>query len=189
VCTCTIQGSMPNLSDHDLKQMDPEWVQRQCERTVRDLLGRALEDLKVARDRLNQTPSNSSRPSGSMPPWSLGTIAQAAREASQSKPAVADEPKGEAAPPEEATPHKGSGEQEFAKQTGAVKRAGRAVGAPGHGRTQKLDPVRTEQHCPAVCAGCGQVFSSHDGAQAWTGWDSLELLPLRQPGCSIFLPH
>jgi len=171
---------MPNLSDHDLKQMDPEWVQRQSEQTVRGLLGRALEDLKSARDRLNQTPSNSSRPSGSMPPWRLGTIAAAAREAAQSELKAADEPKGEAAQPEEGTPADDCEEPESAKQAPVAKRAGRAVGARGHGRTQKLDPTRTEQHHAAVCAGCGQGFASHDGAHAWTGWDSLELLPLSQ---------
>jgi len=48
---------MPNLSDHDLQQMDRTWQAGQPEPVVRGLLERALEDLRTARDRLNQTPS------------------------------------------------------------------------------------------------------------------------------------
>jgi transposase len=65
----------PHLSDHDLAQMDDAWQQHQSDATVRGLLGRALDDLRRARDRLNQTPDNSSRPSGSMPPWQRGSAA------------------------------------------------------------------------------------------------------------------
>ncbi len=60
---------MANLSDFDHRQMDGDWQSRQPEAVVRSLLTRTLDDLRVARDRLNQNPKNSSRPSGSMPPW------------------------------------------------------------------------------------------------------------------------
>jgi hypothetical protein len=40
---------MPNLTDHDLKQMDPTWQQRQPEETVRGLLVRALDDQRWPR--------------------------------------------------------------------------------------------------------------------------------------------
>ena len=63
---------MPNLSDHDLLQMDQAWLERQSEQTLRALMARALDDLRLARDRLNQNPGNSSRPPGSMPPWQRG---------------------------------------------------------------------------------------------------------------------
>ena len=68
----------PNLSDHDLRQMDPEWQQHQSGGTVRALLARALDDLRLARDRLSQTPANSSRPSGSMASWQRGGVAAGA---------------------------------------------------------------------------------------------------------------
>ena len=41
---------MPKLSDHDLRQMDQAWQQQQTDATVRGLLGRALDDLRLARD-------------------------------------------------------------------------------------------------------------------------------------------
>ena len=72
---------MPNLSDHDLRQMDPTWQQRQPEETVRGLLERALDDLRQARDGLNQNPTNSSRPPASMKPWRRAQAAQTQAEA------------------------------------------------------------------------------------------------------------
>ena len=50
---------MPNLSDHDIRQMDEAWQSAQSESVVRSLLMRTLEDLRVARDRLGQNSSNS----------------------------------------------------------------------------------------------------------------------------------
>ena len=49
----------------------------QLKGVVRQVLGRALEDLHTARDRLNQNPGNSSWPSGSMSPWERTGVAQA----------------------------------------------------------------------------------------------------------------
>ena len=71
---------MPKLSDHDLKQMDTAWQDAQPMAVVRSLLARALDDLRVARDRMNQNPNNSSRPSGSMPPWARTGVAAAVDE-------------------------------------------------------------------------------------------------------------
>ena len=64
---------MAHLSDFDLCQMDDSWQSRQPEAVVRSLLTRTLDDLRVARDRLNQNPKNSSCPSGSTPPWQVNT--------------------------------------------------------------------------------------------------------------------
>ena len=77
---------MPNLSDHDLRQMDPTRQQRQAEDTARGVLARALDDLWQARDRLNQGPGNSSRPSGSMEPWRAAGLARPEVSSSQAAP-------------------------------------------------------------------------------------------------------
>ena len=53
-----------NLSDHDLRQMDEGWLEK-----LRQVSARILHDLKEARDRLNQTQDNSSRPPSSRAPW------------------------------------------------------------------------------------------------------------------------
>ena len=50
---------MPNLSDHDLKQIDHVWLDRQPESVVRGLLRRTLDDLRLVRSQLSQTPDDS----------------------------------------------------------------------------------------------------------------------------------
>ena len=58
-----------NLSDHDLSQIDEPYARSLSHCQLLDLFLKVLGDLKKARDRINQTPKNSSTPSGSMPPW------------------------------------------------------------------------------------------------------------------------
>ena len=176
---------MPNLSDHDLRQMDPGWQERQPEETVRGLLARALDDLRQARDRLNQNPANSSRPPGSMEPWRKGGADEptarpddgAARdeeaaEAAEAK-AVGDEPEAQADTKEGAT-------SKAAADSAAPGRPGKPVGAPGFGRTQKLAPAQTEEHHPVRCAACARGLDAQAAAGAWTGWDCIELAGLAE---------
>ena len=186
---------MPNLSDYDLKQMDEVWQGKLAEPAARTLLKRTLEDLRVARDRLNQTPDNSSRPSGSMPPWQGGdaTATDTATDLTDAQDAEDEELTG-------GEPAKGKtqisddtaakiGVAETAKPstpaTKAPKRAGRALGAPGYGRTQKLTPTKFVYKHPAACAGCLHPFTENDGALSWTAWDTLELRPLEQSDLRI----
>ena len=196
---------MPNLSDHDIKQMDEIWQSAQSESVVRSLLIRTLEDLRIARDRLNQNASNSSRPPGSMPPWQRGhhEVAQSdllnesgdkeddntggvasTRSESCANSAHADVP--------EATPAQAS-DGDAAAQTCAptkapnqptLRRAGRTVGDPGHGRTQKLAPTNFVCKHPTHCVACQHQFTEEDPAQAWTAWDTLELRALSTPADS-----
>ena len=165
---------MPNLSDHDLRQMDPTWQQRQPEDTVRGLLARALDDLRQARDRLNQGPGNSSRPSGSMEPW---------RAAGGAQPAVTSS---EAAAIENDAPPEAPGGQPVAQAPGppqaspAPRGPGKPAGAEGFGRTQKLALTDTERHRPLHCAACGQPLDEQAPCSAWTGWDCIELAGVPQ---------
>jgi hypothetical protein len=57
------------LSGHDLKQINDNTLDRLPEEQLRTLSKLMLSDLKAATDRLNQNPTNSSRPSGSMAIW------------------------------------------------------------------------------------------------------------------------
>ena len=57
------------LNDHSLRQMDEDAIRKLPEPAVRDLAVRLLNDLKEARERLNQNSRNSSRPPGSDAPW------------------------------------------------------------------------------------------------------------------------
>ncbi len=57
-----------HLTDHDLKQINQEYLASLLPEQLLHLSGKMLDDLRDARDRLNQTPQNSSRPSGSYAP-------------------------------------------------------------------------------------------------------------------------
>ena len=57
------------LSEHDLKQFDDETIRSLPAEILRTLSSKLLADLKEARDRLNQSPDNSSRPPSNRAPW------------------------------------------------------------------------------------------------------------------------
>lgn len=193
---------MANLSDHDLLQMDQAWQEGQPESVVRALLKRTLDDLRAARDRLNQRPDNSSRPPGSIAPWQRG--------AGPASDVASDElPHDEPDPDSERLDPPGSDAASLAPQAGAAgatgqaqpnaptsdaksevatcvqlkttlpRRPGRRVGAPGHGRQQTLMPTCIQEHRPPCCSACQQPLPSDGEAQAWTGWNTLEMVPLR----------
>ncbi|WP_295889003.1 hypothetical protein [uncultured Thiohalocapsa sp.] len=124
-------GSGMHLSDHDLLQLDDAYLEGLSPEQARALLAKALADLKVARERLAQKPSNSSRPPSLRAPWERvedgnedhgdsGSASgdAAAQQGEQPAPAVAsrgrrgDRPSGD--------------------------KPGRRKGAPGHSRTQVL---------------------------------------------------
>jgi hypothetical protein len=60
------------LSDHDLKQLDDAYLGRLPMEPLRGLSSKLLADLKEVCERLNQNPSNSSRPPSSQAPWEDG---------------------------------------------------------------------------------------------------------------------
>ena len=178
---------MPKLSDHDLKQMDSAWLQRQSDEVIRGLCERALEDLRAARDRLNQNPNNSSRPSGSMPPWQRTGIAKAI-EALASEPSKIQgtqpspsEGAHDTIPADTPVPEKGDAQANLAKESlpQTPKRPGRPTGAQGHGRTQKLAPTASHKKYPTHCSACQRTLTPDASAKAWSGWDSLDLADLQ----------
>ena len=61
-----------HLSEHSLRQLDRTYLDALDEAALRALSARLLDDLKEARDRLNQGPENSSRPPSSRAPWERG---------------------------------------------------------------------------------------------------------------------
>jgi len=75
-----------------------------------------------------------------------------------------------------------TGKQACAVSRPPAGRPGRRFGALGHGREQKLPPTRTQEHRPLCCVACGLTLPSDGQVQAWTGWDTLEMIPLSAPG-------
>jgi len=160
---------VPHLTDHDLRQMDEAWLNGLPDGVARAVLRRVVEDLKEARDRLNQNSQNSSLPPGSRAPW-------------ESRPAsAADDEEGEEAVRGDRAAAEGPATAENPRL--AVKRSkassgrkpGKQTGAPGHGRTQQLLVHEEVHRHPEVCAACGTPLTAT--GRAYTGWDTIDLIP------------
>jgi hypothetical protein len=131
-----------HLSDHDLRQMDEGWLENLPEDKLRQVSARILQDLKEARDRLNQTPDNSSRPPSSRAPWEKGQ-------------AEGDEPDidgGGAEVSGETGQSAAGGEPAQGKPpAGPKKKQGKQPGAKGFGRTQKFAVTERRLAAAAYC--------------------------------------
>jgi transposase len=162
-----------HLSDHDLRQMDEGWLEKLPEDKLRQVSGRILHDLKEARDRLNRTPDNSSRPPSSRAPWEKG----------QTKEKEEKEPAADKAEGEDETEMAGEdgpsaaecGPAQGGQNAEAKKKPGRQPGAQGFGRTQKFAVTGERTHRATVCTACGDVLPGDAPAQAYTAWDEIDI--------------
>jgi hypothetical protein len=156
-----------HLSEHSLRQLDRAYLDALDEAALRGLSAKLLDDLKEARDRLNQGPSNSSRPPSSRAPWDRQG---GGRESDADAAADADAAEGDREPaPAEAKPAEAK-----PTQTSPARKAGKQRGAPGIGRTRVFQANATQAHYPAACAGCGRPLAPA-GAVAYTGFQAVDL--------------
>jgi transposase len=156
-----------HLSDHSLRQIDDAYVRSLDPEALCGLSLRLLADLKEARERLNQGPTNSSRPPSSRAPWDRGETGAEPDETQEPSP-VAAEPAGAPAaedPPAAVTP----------ATAPAARKAGKQPGAPGVGRTQVFTAHEVIAHYPERCAGCGRALADPVGAVAYTGFQAVDL--------------
>jgi len=175
-----------HLTNHDLLQLDRDTLSRLDEEALRRLSERLLDDLKEARDRLNQDSQNSSRPPSSDSPYG-----RSRRESSVNEPAD-DEAVGEGSGPGETLPAETSpqareaapGASDPSRSDGhtphslpLARARGRQPGAPGHGRHQSLAVTATLTHRPGECACCGQPLGEAAPGHAYGGYDEVDLLP------------
>ncbi len=166
------------LSEHDLKQIDEEYVRTLEAETLRGLLLKVLADLKETRDRLNQNPENSSRPPSTRAPWE--------RTAQDEEDDGEEEPVGEEEPAEEheeteqtevSTEEKSQESSEETEQTGNGKpgKPGKRKGDPGYGRSLELEVTEERIHRASECAACGCSLPEDAPFRASTGRYELEL--------------
>ena len=160
-----------HLSDHNLRQMDDDYVRSLGTDALRDLSLRLLADLKEARERLNQGPTNSSRPPSSRAPWERGQVPNPTHEAETPQ----DEAESAEAPLIEAEPAETRPAEVPPAEAKPARNAGKQPGAPGMGRTQVLEARELVPHYPGVCAGCGQPLTAGTDAVAYTGFQAVDL--------------
>jgi len=163
------------LSRFDLSQLDEGYLERLPEGQLRSLSVKLLADLKAAHERLDQNPSNSSRPPSSRAPWES--------EDRGDRPNQPTPPEGEDGEPgtgneERQKPQEeNKGHQRQSDEPTEQRRAGQRPGAPGHGRMQQLPIEQTHHHHPQSCAGCGAPVSMTAGGHAYAGYLVIDLMP------------
>jgi hypothetical protein len=160
------------LSDHDLRQLDEAYLESLSEAQARALLSKALADLKTARERLGQNPTNSSRPPSTRAPWEQ--VGADAPQIGQETSSAADEA-GEA----DTAPDAGGVDDAPAKKSRTSSaepgKPGRRKGAPGHSRTQQLAIDAEVAHVPACCAGCAAALDDSSQSRAHNARYEIEL--------------
>ncbi len=163
------------LSRYDLSQLDEGYLAKLPEAQLRALSAKLLADLKAAHERLDQNPSNSSRPPSSRAPWEGEDRGDPSNKPEPSSDADEAAPGGE----EKARkpPEKSEGQPRSTEESAEQRRAGQRPGAPGHGRVQQLPIEHTHYHHPATCAGCGAALSTPETARAHAGYLVIDLQP------------
>jgi hypothetical protein len=168
--------NVPNdvqLSRYDLSQLDEGYLAKLPEAQLRALSAKLLADLKAAHERLDQSPSNSSRPPSSRAPWDgedRGDRPDKPEPCNDTDEAASGGDEEARKPPEKSEVQPRSTE-EPAEQ----RRAGQRPGAPGHGRVQQLPIEHTHHHHPQICAGCGAALSTPETARAHAGYLVIDL--------------
>lgn len=168
------------LKEHELLQIDEKFISQLREQDPDALAGLSIKlvsDLKEVLERLNQNPSNSSRPSGSLAPWDKGKIDEDdedddlnsdEKEALRSKANTNKEESSDAVDTKENSPP-----SEKPKGTNEPRKPGRQPDSQGFGRTQKLANNDTNHHYCGCCSACNTDISSIE--KAYTGFQTVNV--------------
>lgn len=160
------------LKDHDLKQIDKTYLEGLSADKLLEVSMKLLADLKEARDRLNQTPQNSSRPSGSYAPWEGGIK-------------TGSSPIAEASVKEDGRREEKEQKKSRPSQRGRQKKKqGKQAGAKGHGRKVELSVTEVKVHRAEECAMCGNKLGEEAEFKAQTGLYVLDV-EMEEPGLSV----
>ena len=139
-------------------------------------------DLKESRERLNQNPSNSSTPSGSLAPWDKGlpnndsllNPKETKNDDSDDLVPISNRQNntGESNDANDASPK----DTESSKDVSAdetTRKPGRQVGSQGFGRTQQLTVTHTDHHHCNDCQVCKEPLLAIE--KAYTGFYSVNV--------------
>ena len=167
------------LKEHELLQIDEQFIRRLLEKDPDALAGLSIKlthDLKEALERLNQNPSNSSKPSGSLAPWDKG----------------AGDDDDDLTPDEQATGGLEIDTEQLSdattdltaevtnneccfqpKESQEHRQPGRQPGSQGFGRTQTLAVTETKHHHCGCCTVCNEALAPVE--KAYTGFQTVNI--------------
>ena len=163
------------LKDYDLRQIDEVTLRSLGENDLRTLSAKLLLDLKEARERLNQSPKNSSRPPSSRDPWEKnGGSEKSEKDGSEPQEDEESVPDGDVNGDSLGEQADSKKDEKPAPSADRPRRKpGKQPGSPGHGRTERLALTDTVDHHPTTCALCGRAIG--ETGTAWTAFDSLDI--------------
>ena len=164
------------LSDHDLQQLNADWLRARTPEELLSVSQKLLDDLKEARERLNQNSTNSSVPPGSQPPWFHP--AEDTENEDDDDTLIPPPPDGKSDSDESSTDKADAQPDKAAKESKPPKtqrNPGKQPGAQGFGHTQILPVTATEHHQACQCAGCGKAFTSDSPSRAYTGFYTVDI--------------
>ena len=153
-----------HLTDHDLKQIDSEYLSKLTPEQLLKLSEKVIDDLRVARDRLNQNASNSSRPPSSQAPWE--EVGNREEEAKPVEGRGETEDGGEPASTSSKQAEKATRRQ---KSTESKRKPGKQAGAKGSGRRLEMRVTGEVWHKAEECRGCGKRFEAEAPFAATAG--------------------
>ena len=139
------------FSDHDLRQINQAYIESLDIETAKKLASKLLEDLKEARERLNQNPNNSSRPPSSTEPWIIADIEAEEDSDAAGKDSSSGSERSEA-----------NEKKSDKKQNTKSRKPGKQKGAEGKGRTQRLKITGIVVHFAEQCAICDRELTESD---------------------------
>jgi len=191
------------LSDYDLRQIDEERINSLSETAVKDLSVKLLNDLKEARERLNQNSKNSSIPPSSEAPWdkaskygdeekddeSSNDIEALDKAIHANKRSLTNDCRSDeinSLPLSEASSEPATVTVKAPPQD-SPRKPGKQPGAQGFGREQKITVHQHKHHYPDQCVLCDDVFNSSHSNIAYTAFDTLTFKwgDLSQPGIEV----
>jgi len=167
------------LKDYDLKQINRDYLGALPPEKLLTVSLRLLDDLKEARDRLNQTPWNSSRPSGSFAPWEGGVALDGSVVGKRKDDA--EEPDEEETKKQEQKETKGRKPSDKPKKK---RNPGKQPGAKGHGRKVELAVTGIEIHKAEECTLCGEKLGEEAAFKARAGLYVLDV-EMAEPGLGV----
>lgn len=173
-----------NLTDHDLKQIDGDYLSKLTAEQLLRLSEKVIDDLRVARDQLNQNTSNSSRPPSSEAPWEQAGKKEAGGKGSE-------EGKGEGDSKDESTPQCTSSKSEektvrLPKGKGSNRKPGKQPGAKGSGRRVEMRVTGEVTHKATECRGCEKRFAEDAHFEATAG---KYVLDVEKRDCGLEVTH
>ncbi len=155
------------LSDRDLSELDEDELLNLPEEVLRFLSIHLLNDLKEARERLNQNSRNSSRPPSSEAPWE--------KECDQNESeSVEIENNADQTKQNRDKESDLKTQQTENNETQEKRKPGKQLGAKGFGRLQTIAVTDYKDHHPGHCETCHQSLNTNH-KKAHTAFETVDI--------------